>query len=101
MDIITLNGNWHYQRRDGKESGTGLVPGDIYRDLLENRQIPDPFYRDNEEYLQWIGESQWTYRRTFEVPAKVLQHDRVLLRCAGLDTLATVTINGKLSGLYV
>ncbi len=27
------------------------------------------FYRDNEEAVQWIGESDWVYDRTFVVPA--------------------------------
>lgn len=94
MKALSLNGNWFYQRTNGDESGTGTVPGDIYHDLLCNEQIPDPFYRDNEESLLWIAESEWTYRRTFDVPAELLKHDRVLLRCEGLDTLATLRING-------
>ncbi len=92
---VNLNGQWRYRRKDGKESGFATVPGDIYRDLLENGQIPDPFYRDNEERLLWIGESDWIFERSFEVPAAVLQRDRVLLRCGGLDTLAKVYLNGK------
>jgi beta-mannosidase len=94
--MLSLNGGWQYSRKGGKETGMATVPGDIYRDLLENGQIPDPFYRDNEEQLLWIGESDWSFERRFEVPAALLQRDRVLLRCAGLDTLAKVTINGKL-----
>jgi beta-mannosidase len=30
------------------------VPGDVHLDLLANKLIPDPFYRDNEAKLQWI-----------------------------------------------
>jgi len=85
MEILTLNGDWQYQRKNGTESGTGTVPGDIYHDLLCNGQIPDPFYRDNEESLLWIAESEWSYQRTFDVSAELLQHDRVVLHCDGLD----------------
>jgi len=95
MEVLTLNGNWSYQRSDGNESGTGTVPGDIYHDLLCNDQIPDPFYRDNEESLLWIAESEWSYERNFDVPTELLEHDRVLLRCDGLDTLATLRVNGE------
>lgn len=42
----------------------------------------------------WVGETDWIYKRTFTVLEHVLAHDRVLLRCDGLDTLATVTLNG-------
>ena len=71
------------------------MPGCIHADLLAAGKIPDPFYRDNEKAVQWVGESDWRYRRTFDVPEAVLENDRVLLRCAGLDTLATVKINGR------
>ncbi len=94
MNRLSLNGTWHYQRTGGPESGPAAVPGDIYWNLLENGQIPDPFYRDNEESLLWIAESEWSFQRTFDVPADLLAHDRVLLRCEGLDTLATLVLNG-------
>ena len=71
------------------------VPGDVYSALLRSRKIPDPFYRDNENRLQWIGRSDWLFSRTFKVPAELLERERVLLRCEGLDTFATVRINGR------
>jgi beta-mannosidase len=74
---------------------TASVPGDVYADLLKANEIPDPFYRDNENDLQWIGETDWIYQRSFKVPAAVLKKNRVLLQCDGLDTLATLVINGK------
>jgi beta-mannosidase len=95
-DFVRLDGCWKYRRKGGNETGVALVPGDIYRDLLGNGQIPDPFYRDNEEQLLWIGESDWIYERSFVVPAALLKRDRVRLCCEGLDTLATIRINGKL-----
>ncbi|MGH7951636.1 MAG: glycoside hydrolase family 2 protein, partial [Limisphaerales bacterium] len=55
----------------------------------------DPFYRENSKAVQWVGERDWIYQRTFDVPEEVLQNDRVLLRCEGLDTLATIKINGN------
>jgi beta-mannosidase len=108
---IELNGNWKVARADarlrgearsassygGHSKGTfpGSVPGDVYADLLAAGKIPDPFVRDNETALQWIGETDWVYARTVEVPAEFLAHDRVVLRCEGLDTLATIVVNGR------
>jgi len=57
------------------------------------RQIPDPYYQDNEDRVQWIGEADWIYKRTFNVPKDYLQNEQVLLCCEGLDTLATIKIN--------
>ena len=45
-----------------------------------------------------MGETDWTYRRTFTVDATFLAHERVWLRCEGLDTIATLTLNGALVG---
>lgn len=94
--VLNLNGQWMYHRKGGPESGAATVPGDIYNDLLRNGQIHDPFYRDNEERLLWIGECDWSFERRFDVSPEMFQRSRVLLRCEGLDTLATIRINGKL-----
>jgi beta-mannosidase len=75
-----------------------VVPGCVHTDLLRSRQIEDPYYRDNELRLQWIGQKDWTYALDFDVPADALDHDRVLLHCTGLDTLATITLNGRKLG---
>ena len=93
MMIKTLNGEWTFERVGGEEKGTAVVPGDIYKDLLEKRMIENPFYRDNELFLDWIGESDWSFTREFEVSLDFLGHDAVKLSCAGLDTLARVVIN--------
>lgn len=95
---ITLNGRWRLHQTGKNDAIPAHVPGCVHTDLLAAAVIPDPYYRDNEVELQWISESDWTYRRTFIVPAGFLAHDQVLLHCAGLDTLATVTLNGHILG---
>ena len=96
IHTLSLTGNsWRVKKARSSNWIPASVPGDVVADLLAAKEIPDPFYRDNEKELQWIGESDWTYRRTFKVPADLLKKKRVLLRCEGLDTLATLVINGK------
>jgi len=34
----------------------------VHADLLTAGVIDDPYYRDNEARVQWIGETDWTYR---------------------------------------
>lgn len=95
VTIINLGGPWAVQR-DGKgKRFPASVPGDIYRDLLTAGEIPDPFYRDNERDLQWIGESRWSYTRRFSVSKALLAKSYILLRCKGLDTFARISINGR------
>jgi len=98
MVVVDLGGDWWLKRAGEEGSVPARVPGCVHTDLLAAGKIEDPFYRDNEDREQWISEADWVYGRTFEVPAEMLRHDRVLLRCEGLDTLATVTLNGRRVG---
>lgn len=94
MKQISLNGEWRLQRTPHSEETAALVPGCVHLDLMRSGQLKDPFYRDNEARQFWIGETNWTYERRFDVPAEFLKHERALLRCFGLDTLATIEVNG-------
>jgi beta-mannosidase len=98
MKRFSLNGRWQLSQTNTTETIPAIVPGCVHTDLLAAGQIPDPYYRDNELELQWIGETDWTYRRAFSLPADFQGHDQVILHCAGLDTLATVTLNGQILG---
>src|SRR5579859_2891171 len=55
------------------------VPGDVHLDLLRNKLIPDPFYRDNEAKLQWIEDASWEYRTTVQAAPALLNHQNVEL----------------------
>lgn len=94
MQTIKLDGDWRVAQAGKRRSIPAVVPGCVHTDLLAAGKIPDPFYRDNELKVQWIGEADWIYSRSFNVPAALLARDRVLLRCEGLDTFATITLNG-------
>ena len=95
----TLNGTWKLSIPGSPFSETTAnVPGSVYHDLLSAGQIPDPFWRDNENEALMIMEHDFVYDRTFSADAKLLAHDRIWLRCHGLDTLATVEVNGQTAG---
>lgn len=68
------------------------VPGEVQLDLLAAGLIDDPFDGDNEKKQEWIGYTDWRYRTTFEwAPTGDERHDLV---ADGLDTAATITLNG-------
>ena len=98
VQTIDLCGEWRVRQAGKRRTVPATVPGNIHTDLLDAGRIPDPFYRDNEQKLMWIGEADWIYTRAFDVPAGTLDRDRVLLRCEGLDTLAAIRINGRRVG---
>ncbi len=69
------------------------VPGLVHTDLLDAGLIPDPFLDRNEHLVTWIGSTDWEYRTAFDWTPD--GHDRHDLVFEGLDTVATVTLNGS------
>jgi beta-mannosidase len=96
-----LEAGWQFRavantdRSDVKEWHPAQVPGVVQTDLLHNKLIPDPFDRDNEFRLQWIGLADWEYQTTFQIEAAALAHDHVDLVFDGLDTFADVYLNDQ------
>lgn len=74
---------------------TAQVPGAVHTDLLAQGQIPDPYVGAPEAGLQWIGLADWEYRAQFDVDAATLARAHAELAFEGLDTFATVTLNGQ------
>jgi beta-mannosidase len=72
------------------------VPGCVHTDLLANKLIDDPFYRDNEKKQQWIGKTDWEYQTTFRITPQTLARENVELVFEGLDTYANVFLNEQL-----
>jgi len=66
------------------------VPGCVHTDLLAAGLIEDPYRDANEVRLAWIGRADWRYETTFEAK----DAERLDLVCHGLDTVATLSLNG-------
>ena len=99
MKTLSLNGAWRMRVEDVPGPWhAATVPGSVYADLIAAGELKDPYWRDNEtEALRWM-EHDFRYARAFDVPEDILARDRVLLRCEGLDTLATIELNGQSVG---
>ena len=69
------------------------APGTVQTDLLAAKLVADPFHRDNEAAIQWVGLSDWEYRTTFDVDRATLARGHVDLVLDGLDTFADVYLN--------
>ncbi len=72
------------------------VPGSLHTDLLAAGLIPDPYLDDNERLVAWIGSADWAYTTTFDWTAGT--HERHDLVFEGLDTVATIELNGAVIG---
>ncbi|KAL1898366.1 hypothetical protein Cpir12675_001911 [Ceratocystis pirilliformis] len=82
-------------------------PTNIHLDLLHHGLISDPFTSKNESLVQWVGETSWIYRTTFDLPGDkgrpgldpMSDATADAAVCAdllfhGLDTVASVSLNG-------
>jgi beta-mannosidase len=93
---LQIQNGWQFRQAGNNEWRDAVVPGTVHSDLKRHGIIPDPFYRKNEDEVQWVEEKDWEYRAFFTAGAEVLLHDTVELVFDGLDTYADVFLNGQL-----
>ena len=91
---------WSFRRADYPPSFAHLVsrfPTNIHLDLLAAGRIPDPFVGTNEvdAKVRAVGSATWVYRTTFPTPPGLADSNTAILVFEGLDTIATVELNGE------
>ncbi|MCD6519279.1 MAG: hypothetical protein J7M05_05080 [Anaerolineae bacterium] len=107
MDLNGLWELWHWPEGTRKASPENLdalgeplaaqVPGNVELDLFRAGEIPDPFFGRNFFALREFEFHEWWYRKRFQAP-KELASQEVELVFEGLDTIATVWLNGRKLG---
>lgn len=95
VEQYNLSSNWIFRDKNEAEYYPANVPGTVHTDLRGNGVIPNPFYGCNEQKLQWIGERSWIYKTQFYVDSAILSKKNIRLVFEGLDTYASVLLNGK------
>jgi beta-mannosidase len=101
LSTVPINKNWSFKQADKEDSKflpVAQFPTNVHLDLIANNIIPDPFIGKNENDIQWIGEVPWVYKNNFHSPT-LSSNERstvkAVLALNGLDTFATVVLNGK------
>jgi len=94
--VMNIGAGWQFREAGKTVWHSATVPGCVHTDLLANKLIEDPFYRDNEKKQQWIGKSNWEYRTTFKITPQIMNRENVELVFEGLDTYAEVYLNDQL-----
>ena len=88
---------WRFKSRSGSGSKwlkVSSMPTNVHRDLQYNGIIQDPYKGKQENNCQWVGEESWIYRALFATPDLVFGQ-KAVLALDGLDTYATVVLNGR------
>ena len=94
--VIHIHAGWQFREVGKTDWHNAIVPGCVHTDLLANKLIDDPFFRDNEKKQHWIEKKDWEYRTTFKVTPQTVERQRVELVFEGLDTYAQVFLNEQL-----
>lgn len=84
---------WTFQETGSGVSFPTKVPGNIFLDLQKNKCIPNPFLNNNEQIVQWVNKSSWTYTCNFQVSNEDYKRTAPSLVFKGLDTYARIYLN--------
>lgn len=108
-DLMELSGEWRLQHYevgqvpplqladpglDDRFWMTAAVPGDVHSALIERKLIEHPYYGHNDIKCRWIEQKEWWYRTKFELDEAPSRAERLELAFEGLDTFATIYVNG-------
>jgi beta-mannosidase len=74
------------------------MPGTVHFHLEKLGKIPDPYEGRNELDVQWVDEQDWELRRVVRATSADCRRSRQELVFDGLDTVATVSLNGRVVG---
>jgi beta-mannosidase len=104
-EMVSLDGAWQVRIDPADQTAKAhpkeaqwfpaRVPGSVQQDLIAAGRTPDPFKGTNEAAIQWAGLTNWQFRRVIDVTPAMLARAHVELVFDGLDTFATVTVNGR------
>ncbi|MFJ6064910.1 glycoside hydrolase family 2 protein [Streptomyces tendae] len=93
-EVLPLAEGWSLRHSDNLLPAQ--VPGCVHTDLLTAGLIPDPFIGANEPDVAWVGQRAWTYVRDLAATDTAGEaHERTDLVFDGLDTAATITLDGR------
>ncbi|KAE8151463.1 beta-mannosidase B [Aspergillus avenaceus] len=98
LSVHTLSTAWSFKDRDDDSAEAWMpvpvVPSVAHQDLQANGRLKNPYVGFNELDARWVNDKSWTYRTQFQKPA-IPSGSRVVLAFDGLDTFATVKLNGS------
>ncbi|KAJ4346247.1 hypothetical protein N0V95_005563 [Ascochyta clinopodiicola] len=95
-----LSDGWTFKQADdaGEDAWMSVktVPTNVHLDLIEHGKIPDPFLGFNELKAEWVADKVWTYRLSLPKVQEAKHSTVHSLAFDGLDTFATVKLNGEI-----
>ncbi|WP_026515900.1 beta-mannosidase [Butyrivibrio sp. MC2021] len=100
MTQIFLHENWKFKRTDEDIFHNATVPGSVFQDLIDNKLMEDPYYRNNEDKAKEFMNYDYEYITEFSSSSfdSYMAASEVFLRFEMVDTLADIYLNDMLLG---
>jgi beta-mannosidase len=70
--------------------------GSVQEKLIESKELPDPFYGENEKLFNWIEKYDWEFKSSFNLTEIQFAENFIELDFPGVDTYAKIYINDSL-----
>ncbi len=83
------------EESNGRDAILAEVPGRVLSDLVRAQRVPPPYEGTHERDVQWVEDSTWWYQTFFDLPSEWSAVGHGHLTMDGLDTYATVSVNGQ------
>jgi len=96
VTTLKLDSEWMFKSESEQIERPAKVPGCVHTDLFANKVIEHPYADTNELSLKWIENENWQYTTKFELAEEDLQNQHVELEFEGIDTKATIYLNGEI-----
>ena len=102
MRRICLDGNWSLIALSPEKNNYGIkdgssfeitMPTSVQDALIEAMVVPDPYYAENELETMFIGKSDWSISRSFDLD--IASGCRYVLHLEKVDTIASLILNGR------
>lgn len=90
----TLHEGWRFHQGGSECWHPATVPGTVHTDLMRAKVIDDPFFRLNEQSVQWIDKHDWCYENHFTPTAEELAATNQEIVFTGIDTYGDIYLNG-------
>ncbi len=92
---MLLNDNWIMRKTGTAITYPCEVPCSVYKTLLAEQVIDDPYYRENEYISTQICDDDYEFEKHFQVTSDELNCDKIFLTFEGIDTLSDIFLNGQ------
>lgn len=94
MDI-SLNKNWTMRKSGDSVKYNCDVPCSVYKTLIEENVIPNPYYRENEYISTQVCDDDYEFEKHFSITENEMSYKKAFLRFDGIDTIADVYLNDR------